>query len=370
MNKNALLGLLAGVIIIGGGYLLIRNNQRAPVADQPANTTPQTPSGQEPGTNPGGTAPSDTPGLPTVITQQQSATSNSTAVLMGQVRPNGAVTTYWFNFGLTQALSSKSAEQAIGSGYTLINAPAYIGGLQANTQYYFRLSARNSYGTVSGQVYTFKTNSNPPPQGTAPSVHTAAATSITRTSATIAGSIDPNESSTNYWFEYGTSTSFGSVSSIRTLGSVSANANVSGGLSDLSPLTKYYFRLNAQNQYGTVIGQTLSFTTNGPVSPSAPIVNTTAATNVTNNTARLNGRINPDGAETTYWFEYSSDSLLGSIIGSGTARETVAAGTSNVSVSANISGLQKNSTYYYRLVARNSEGTIRGDIVSLKTKNN
>nr|MBP7804880.1 hypothetical protein [Candidatus Paceibacterota bacterium] len=151
---------------------------------------------------------------------------------------------------------------------------------------------------------------------------------------------------------------------------VSANATVSGGLSDLSPLTKYYFRLNAQNQFGTVIGQTLSFTTSGPVSPSAPTANTSAATNVTNNAARLNGRINPGSAETTYWFEYSSDSLLGSLIGSGTARETVASGTSNVSVSANISGLQKDSTYYYRLVARNSEGTVRGDIVSFKTKNN
>ena len=42
-----------------------------------------------------------------------------------------------------------------------------------------------------------------------PTVTPEAATAVTDTGATLKGSVNPNGESTTYWFEYGTSTSYG-----------------------------------------------------------------------------------------------------------------------------------------------------------------
>jgi phosphodiesterase/alkaline phosphatase D-like protein len=182
------------------------------------------------------------------------------------------------------------------------------------------------------------------------------------------GQVNPNGFASTYWFEYGTSNDLGNGTASQSTGTGTASSNVSVSLSNLSPLTKYYFRMNAQNPYGTVNGAIMSFTTTGPAAVKAPTVDTTAATSVATTAAQMNGKINPNGAETTYWFEYSEDSLLGSIIGNGTAPKTLAPGTNSVNVTANLTGLKAKTTYYYHLVARNSSGTVDGDIVSFKTK--
>jgi hypothetical protein len=127
--------------------------------------------------------------------------------------------------------------------------------------------------------------------------------------------------------------------------------------------------MNAQNQYGTVNGSTLNFTTTGPVAPSSPIVSTTNASSITTSGATLSGRINPNGAETTYYFEYGQNPLLDNPIGGRTSAQILNVGNSNVNVTGNLSSLNKNTKYYYRLVGKNSYGTINGSILSFKTKN-
>src|SRR6185369_5244021 len=135
-------------------------------------------------------------------------------------------------------------------------------------------------------------------------------------------------------------------------------------LSNLKPLTKYYFRLNAQNQFGTVNGSILTFTTTGPASPGAPRADTTAATGIATSSVRFTGLVNPEGDQTMFWFEYGTNSLLGNILGSTTKTVVAGNGTSNVSVSANANGLSPNTKYYVRLVAQNSYGVTQGDTVT------
>jgi phosphodiesterase/alkaline phosphatase D-like protein len=185
----------------------------------------------------------------------------------------------------------------------------------------------------------------------------------------VNGQVNSNGFATNYWFEYGKDANLGNTNSIKSIDASASLSNVSEALSGLEPLTKYYFRLNAQNQFGTVNGATLSFTTSGPLNPGTPTVTTNQASNITSGGARLNGRINPNGAETTYWFEYSEDSLLASLIGSGTPTQTVNAGTNAVNVQASIDSLSKSTKYFYRLAARNQYGTVYGSIDSFTTKN-
>ena len=136
----------------------------------------------------------------------------------------------------------------------------------------------------------------------------------------------------------------------------------------MQPLTKYYFRLNAQNQFGTINGQILNFTTNGPSQATVPTVTTDKTTAITDSSAKLNATINANGATTTYWFEYSDDSLLSNVLVSTTPQQSIGDGTSSVSVSANLNNLDNDKKYYIRAVAKNQYGTVRGDIDSFTSK--
>jgi hypothetical protein len=79
-----------------------------------------------------------------------------------------------------------------------------------------------------------------------------------------------------------------------------------------------------------------------------PTVTTEAASNVKETEATLNGTINPNGAETSYYFEYGETESYGSK----TAEVSVGSGTTNVKVSKAITGLSRGTTYHFRLVAK------------------
>jgi hypothetical protein len=367
MNKNVIIGILIAAVVLIGGYFLLTGNNTTSVDQSGSNT--QTPVATSPAAVNPAPNPTLTLGKPIVETSATVSTSISTALVNGQVVPNGAPTTYWFDYGTTTALGSKSGSGQIGSGFNSVSAPAYIVGLRENTVYYFRLSASNNFGAVNGSIQNFKTNSTPAPKPAVPTVHSSAASNISRTTATLNGQVTPNGFLTNYWFEYGKDSNLGNTNSVKSVNASASLSSVSETLSGLEPLTKYYFRLNAQNQFGTVNGSILSFTTQGPLNPGSPTVTTSQASNIGSTSAKLNGQINPNGADTTYWFEYSEDSLLGNIIGSGTSTQTLNAGTSTVSVQANVDSLSKNTKYYYHLVGRNQYGTIYGSIDSFTTKN-
>jgi trimeric autotransporter adhesin len=367
MNQNILIGILVILVLLGGGYFLLTMNSGTSGTNATSTTTviDNTNTGTNSGTS--GSTGNNTASTPSVITDTSVAPTNSTAVVTGKVTPNGAQTTYWYEYGETSALGQTTKTQSIGSGFNPIPSPGYITGLRTDTSYFFRLSAQNAYGTVNGQTYSFKTNNNPPGQGTAPSATTGGSSNITRTSATVSAQVNPHSSPTTYWFEYGNSVNFGQTSSFQSAGDNNASNALSVSLSGLDPQTKYYFRVNAQNQYGTVNGATQSFTTSGPAATAAPSADTTAASRVASTSVTLNGVVKPNGLATSYWFEYSQDSLLGSIIGTVTAQQPVGASASSLAVSANASSLSRNTKYFYRLVAENSSGTTRGNIVSFTT---
>lgn len=354
------MGLVIVALAMGLGYVLLKGNNPVPSEQENPESTSTEPTSAE---------VASVPGAPVVTANTSFATSSSTTMVTGKVKPNGASTIYWFDYGETSALGKQTGAQSIGSGFSTLETPGFITGLRANTLYYFRLSARNSFGTVSGATYTFQTNNNPPPQGIAPTTKTISATAISRTTANLNGQIDPNGSETTYWFEYGKENDLGYVTALQSAGSGDTTTSVSISASGLEPLTKYYFRLNAQNQYGTINGSIMNFTTQGPSATTQPTVTTNSATNINSTSATLNGRISPNGVDATFWFEYSEDSLLGSLIGSGTPHQTIGSGASNFSAKAGISNLNKDTKYYYRLVGNNQYGTVYGKIDSFRTKN-
>lgn len=308
---------------------------------------------------------------PTVVTSQSVAPSDTTAVVTGTVIPNGSFTNYTFEYGIASDLSNSVSiqNQTIGSGFARIPAPGYITGLTKDTTYYFRLVAQNQFGKVVGAKYAFQTtHGNPPPVGSAPTTKTLVASGISKNTANLNGEITPNNASTEYWFEYGENQNLGNATSLQSAGSNTTKIPVSVSVSDLLPYTTYYFRLNSQNQFGTVNGAILDFKTAGPPSSVAPSVTTKASSNITTSSATLRGVVNPNGAVTTYWFEYSSDSLLGSLLLNTTDKKSAGAGSKEMAINEDISGLSSKTNYYFRLVAQNDLGTTRGEKISFKTR--
>ncbi len=374
MNKNFIIGAVVAMLVLGVLLLISSVNKNATVATTgtppPGTSTAPAPSPSVPLSTPPPAPVSRplAPEAPLVETNESVSVSNSTAVVSGQVTPNGAAATYWFDYGETTAFGDRTAKQAIGSGYARLPTPAYIAGLRANTKYYFRLSAENRFATVNGAMFSFMTNSNPPPHVSAPTTRTSAATGVSRTTANINGQVNPNGNAASYWFEYGKDTSLGSVTAFQSAGDGVGTLPASVSLSDLDPLTKYYFRLNAQNQYGTVNGAVLNFTTSGPPAPGRPSVETNSATNITASSSVLVGRINPNGDETGYWFEYDIDPLLSTPSLPVTAKQVLAPGAGTTTVTAKITGLNTKIKYYYRIVAKNKYDIVTGSIMSLQTK--
>jgi phosphodiesterase/alkaline phosphatase D-like protein len=361
-NGTAIASVIIGILILAGiGYFVA-------IRPGPSTTPTSTPTSTPPVTTP---PPTSQAGAPVVNTNQDSTVSNSTAILSGTVNPRGAQTTYWFEYGTSSSLtgSSQTKNQTIGSGFTTIDTPGVITGLAANTKYYFRVVARNSFRTTQGAIHSFTTTNTPPPQlGAAPTARTTAASSVNRATAILNGRINPNGAQTTYWFEYGASSGLGTVTALQSGGSGSANLDVTISLANLQPQTKYYFRINAQNQFGTVNGEILSFTTLGPPAATAPTVDTKAATAIATTTVQLNGTVNPNGADASYWFEYGTDSELQTILGRITPSITAGSGYADVPVQAQLTGLAASTRYYYRVGARNSVGEAAGDIVSVTTR--
>lgn len=95
---------------------------------------------------------------------------------------------------------------------------------------------------------------------TAPTATTAPASNVTATAATLNGIVAPNKTPTTYYFQYGTSTAYGSQTP-----SASANGNaskaVSAGVSGLTASHTYHFRLVATSAGGTSQGADATFTT-------------------------------------------------------------------------------------------------------------
>jgi hypothetical protein len=91
-----------------------------------------------------------------------------------------------------------------------------------------------------------------------------------------------------------------------------------------------------------------------------PIVKTGAAASVAQQTVSLTGSVTPNGAATTYFFQYGPTKIYG-------AQTPTTAVAKRGAVSAPVAGLAPNTTYHYRLVAHNRFGFKLGADRAFKT---
>jgi hypothetical protein len=287
---------------------------------------------------------------PTAITGPVSAVGPTSATVSGTVNPGGQSASWYVEYGTSTSYGSQSASASAGAGSANVAVSRALSGLASGTTYHYRVVATNGAGTSRGADGLFTTSA-------APAVVTGAATSVTPTSATLNGSVDPNGRATTWFFEYGTSTSYGTRTAVKSAGSGTRATQVNASVTRLRTGVTYHYRLVATNASGTTVGRDRTFSTALQL-----VVRTDAARDATATTATLTGSVDPRTRATTWWFEYGTSTGYGSrtpsrSAGSGSARTVTAA----------VSGLRPGTTYHYRLVARNDAGTSRGANASFTT---
>ena len=94
---------------------------------------------------------------------------------------------------------------------------------------------------------------------------------------------------------------------------------------------------------------------------SGPTATTGLPNSVGTSTASLAGTVNPNGVATNFVFEFGTSLAFGNITTPGSA----GAGTNPVGLTANLSGLSPDTTYYYRVVATNSQVNLDRDRAQL-----
>jgi len=194
-------------------------------------------------------------GPPVVTTNPATLIASFSATLNGSLDPHGLTTSVHFQYGTTTSYGLTTAQQSH-SGNTYVNVSANISSLAASTTYHFRIVATNSAGTTYGADRSFTTLS----ATGAPVVTTSPATNVTSSSATLNGSLDPHGLTTNVYFQYGTTTSYGLAT---TPQSQTGNTylNITANISGLTTHTTYHFRVVATNTGGTRFGSDRTFTT-------------------------------------------------------------------------------------------------------------
>jgi hypothetical protein len=95
----------------------------------------------------------------------------------------------------------------------------------------------------------------------APTATTSSVSNVSYSSATLYGYVNAQGQATNYYFEYGTTTAYGTQSPLSPAGSATSTTKVSQAVTGLQAATKYHYRLVAVGPGGTVAGGDRSFTT-------------------------------------------------------------------------------------------------------------
>jgi len=194
-------------------------------------------------------------GPPVVTTNPATFIASFSAMLNALLDPHGLSTSVHFEYGTTPSYGLTTAPQNR-AGNTFQPVGANVTGLTANTLYHFRVVASNNAGTTMGSDRTFTTLTPTGP----PVVITNGATNLTTSSGTLNGSLDPHGLTTTVFFQYGTTTSYGSATPMQTQ-TGNTYRNITANVSGLTPHTTYHFRMVATNAGGTRMGIDRTFTT-------------------------------------------------------------------------------------------------------------
>ena len=182
--------------------------------------------------------------LPTSQLFGSSGDIGSVSVSVSLTSGSGCTWTATSNVGWVSITSGNS-----GSGNGTVNYT-----VSANMNPYYRTATL----TFAGQGFTVVQSGSI--IGSRPTVSTGSANSVSKTSATLNGTVNPNGLSTTYYFQYGRTASYGSAKPGSNAGFGLSGVPINDAISNLIPNAAYHYRLVAANSSGTSYGIDMTFT--------------------------------------------------------------------------------------------------------------
>jgi hypothetical protein len=302
----------------------------------------------------------------------------TTAQVSGTVDPADQETYYGFEYSADPAAEGWSSfffEGPIAAGAGVQNVSTELSGLKPGTEYQLRLAALN----FEEFIEYFSAEPNPTFTTTAaakPTVSISAATGVTAKTATFHGQINPDapeaapaspavEAAFNIRWRFACNPECPGAEGAMPADDVAHP--VTGEVSGLLPGRSYEVRLVGENPGGAEMSGRETFLT----PPDPPAVGRAYATAVESTTAAVNAKINPEGAQTSYHFQYATLAEFeahGFSNAAETAEMPLGTGNSDLVGSAQFTGLLQDTTYVYRPVAINVVETVIGAQGELHTR--
>jgi hypothetical protein len=204
--------------------------------------------------------------IPAYVLQLQTlpATDVTTngATFNASMDPDGKPTTYKFQYGLTTNYGLETETESAGSGSGTIPVGTAVPNLPSGHVFHYRVVASNADGTTIGPDQTTRISS-------APDIASVIVSDLTGSSAVLHADINPVGFDTHYYFEYGTSTSYGRVipATPEDLGEGTSAVSVAKTATGLQPGLTYHFRVVAENKWGKNESADTTFDFSPPTCP-------------------------------------------------------------------------------------------------------
>jgi hypothetical protein len=184
---------------------------------------------------------------------------------------------------------------------------------------------------------------------TVPDAVTSAASAVTPTSATLNGTVNPDEAGeATCRFLWGTTRALEHTAPCsEAIANGGSPVPVTVAIGGLTPDTTYFYRLEASNGNGLNPGNESNdreFATPGPG------VTEEWASEIASTSVTLHGLVDPDGAPTSYFFEYGTTTAYGRNAPASPGSQ-LGAGHYGIAVEQHIQGLLASHIYHFRLVA-------------------
>lgn len=238
------------------------------------------------------------------------------------------------DYGLTISYGSSTAFETT---YTQSHSIT-LTGLSPNTAYHYAMTCKDTSSNTSSPTADQTVTTSLPPESIPPVLSDISAASISNASAVINWTTDEGADS---FVEYGTTTSYGSSTTLNT----SLVTTHAIGLSGLSASTLYHYRVTSKDQYGNSATSTTAdtFTTATTADTTAPVISSISSGTPGDLTATLTWTTDE---KSTSLLEYGTTTSYGN--------STTLDNLLVTSHTVNLSGLTPGTLYHYRVKSKDA----------------